>query len=76
MSAKVIADDVEAPAVAAALTEESDRLSTSGLLAVTVPTEHGGAGRTYGRKFSRRSSDCRPRPTPASPRSRTTTSCT
>ncbi|MET7350545.1 SfnB family sulfur acquisition oxidoreductase [Streptomyces mirabilis] len=61
MSAKVIADDVEALAVAAALAEEFragasardserrlpreelDRLSASGLLAVTVPAEHGGA---------------------------------
>ncbi|MEU9916691.1 SfnB family sulfur acquisition oxidoreductase [Streptomyces sp. NPDC051001] len=61
MSAHVIADDVEALAVAAALAEEFragasardterrlpraelDRLSASGLLAVTVPAEHGGA---------------------------------
>ncbi|MFF3137810.1 SfnB family sulfur acquisition oxidoreductase [Streptomyces mirabilis] len=61
MSAKVIADDVEALAVAAALAEEFragastrdserrlpreelNRLSASGLLAVTVPAEHGGA---------------------------------
>lgn len=39
----MIADDVEAPAVAAALAGESERLSASGLLAVTVPAEHGGA---------------------------------
>lgn len=44
MSARAIADDVEALAVAAALAEEPDRLSASGLLAVTVPAEHGGAG--------------------------------
>ncbi|MGW2717597.1 SfnB family sulfur acquisition oxidoreductase [Streptomyces sp. NPDC001492] len=61
MSAHVIADDAEALAVAAALSEEFragasardterrlpreelDRLSASGLLAVTVPAEHGGA---------------------------------
>ncbi|MFC9843544.1 SfnB family sulfur acquisition oxidoreductase [Streptomyces sp. NPDC060223] len=61
MTAKVIADDVEALAVAAALAdefragasardatrrlprEELERLSASGLLAVTVPAEHGGA---------------------------------
>ncbi|MGW3417879.1 SfnB family sulfur acquisition oxidoreductase [Streptomyces phaeochromogenes] len=61
MSAKLIADDAEALAVAAALAdefraeaslrdaerrlprEELDRLSDSGLLAVTVPVEHGGA---------------------------------
>ncbi|MFF3371844.1 SfnB family sulfur acquisition oxidoreductase [Streptomyces sp. NPDC002680] len=61
MTAKVIADDVEALTVAAALADEFrtgaagrdaerrlpraelDRLSTSGLLAVTVPAEYGGA---------------------------------
>ncbi|WP_406367263.1 SfnB family sulfur acquisition oxidoreductase [Streptomyces sp. NBC_00645] len=61
MTAKVIADDTEALAVAAALAdefrtgasardaerrlpyEELERLSASGLLAVTVPAEHGGA---------------------------------
>jgi SfnB family sulfur acquisition oxidoreductase len=61
VTAKVIADDVEALAVAAALAEEFRagasardaerrlpreelaRLSASGLLAVTVPAEHGGA---------------------------------
>jgi SfnB family sulfur acquisition oxidoreductase len=61
VTAKVIADDVEALAVAAALAEEFragasardaerrlpreelERLSASGLLAVTVPAEHGGA---------------------------------
>ncbi|MFF3447763.1 SfnB family sulfur acquisition oxidoreductase [Streptomyces sp. NPDC002667] len=61
MTAKVIADDAEALAVAAALAdefragasardaerrlprEELERLSASGLLAVTVPAEHGGA---------------------------------
>ncbi|MFI9169574.1 SfnB family sulfur acquisition oxidoreductase [Streptomyces lincolnensis] len=61
MTAKVIADDVEALTVARALAdefrataserdaerrlphEEVDRLSASGLLAVTVPAEHGGA---------------------------------
>jgi SfnB family sulfur acquisition oxidoreductase len=61
VTAKVIADDVEALAVAATLAdefragasardaerrlprEELDRLSVSGLLAVTVPAEHGGA---------------------------------
>ncbi|MER6156388.1 SfnB family sulfur acquisition oxidoreductase [Streptomyces sp. NPDC001868] len=60
-AAKVIADDVEALTVVAALAEEFragaserdaerrlpraelDRLSASGLLAVTVPAEHGGA---------------------------------
>lgn len=60
-TAKLIADDAEALAVAAALAnefragasrrdaerrlprEELDRLSGSGLLAVTVPAEHGGA---------------------------------
>ncbi|MGW2384859.1 SfnB family sulfur acquisition oxidoreductase [Streptomyces sp. NPDC001658] len=61
MTAKVIADDVEALTVAEALAaefragaperdaerrlprEEVERLSASGLLAVTVPAEHGGA---------------------------------
>ncbi|MFD4408213.1 SfnB family sulfur acquisition oxidoreductase [Streptomyces sp. NPDC058476] len=61
MTAKVIADDVEALAVAAALAdefragaserdaerrlprEELERLTASGLLAVTVPAEYGGA---------------------------------
>ncbi|TLS47714.1 SfnB family sulfur acquisition oxidoreductase [Streptomyces montanus] len=61
MTAKIIADDVEALSVAAALAdefrvgaaerdaerrlprEELDRLSAAGLLAVTVPAEHGGA---------------------------------
>jgi len=61
VTAKVIADDVEALTVARALAdefragastrdaerrlprEELDRLSASGLLAVTVPAEHGGA---------------------------------
>ncbi|MFF0156357.1 SfnB family sulfur acquisition oxidoreductase [Streptomyces sp. NPDC005263] len=61
MTAKVIADDVEALTVARLLAdefragaserdterrlprEELDRLSASGLLAVTVPAEHGGA---------------------------------
>ncbi|MER5381533.1 SfnB family sulfur acquisition oxidoreductase [Streptomyces sp. NPDC002688] len=61
MTAKVIADDAEALAVAAALADEFrtgasardaerrlpyaelERLSASGLLAVTVPAEHGGA---------------------------------
>lgn len=61
MTAKVIADDVEALAVAAALAdefragasardaerrlprEELERLSASGLLAVTVPAQYGGA---------------------------------
>ncbi|MFI6936230.1 SfnB family sulfur acquisition oxidoreductase [Streptomyces sp. NPDC050287] len=61
MTAKVIADDVEALSVARLLAddfragasqrdterrlprEELDRLSASGLLAVTVPAEHGGA---------------------------------
>ncbi|MFE9767636.1 SfnB family sulfur acquisition oxidoreductase [Streptomyces sp. NPDC005808] len=61
MTAKVIADDVEALAVAAALADEFragasardaerrlprkelERLSASGLLAVTVPAAHGGA---------------------------------
>jgi SfnB family sulfur acquisition oxidoreductase len=61
MTAKVIADDVEALTVARALADEFragaserdaerrlphqevDRLSASGLLAVTVPAEHGGA---------------------------------
>lgn len=61
MTAHVIADEAEALAVAAALTDEFragaaardaerrlpraelDRLSASGLLAVTVPAEHGGA---------------------------------
>ncbi|WP_371657646.1 SfnB family sulfur acquisition oxidoreductase [Streptomyces sp. NBC_00280] len=61
MTAKVVADDVEALTVAAALADEFrtgsaardaerrlprtelDRLSASGLLAVTVPAEYGGA---------------------------------
>ncbi|MFF4833816.1 SfnB family sulfur acquisition oxidoreductase [Streptomyces sp. NPDC001315] len=61
MAARVITDDAEAVAVAAALADEFragaserdterrlprtelDRLSASGLLAVTVPAEHGGA---------------------------------
>ncbi|WP_405813280.1 SfnB family sulfur acquisition oxidoreductase [Streptomyces sp. NBC_01390] len=61
MTAKVLADDVEALTVAAALADEFrtgaaardaerrlpraelDRLSASGLLAVTVPADHGGA---------------------------------
>ncbi|MFD4622203.1 SfnB family sulfur acquisition oxidoreductase [Streptomyces sp. NPDC058475] len=61
MTAKVIADDVEALAIAAALAdefragaserdaerrlprEELERLTASGLLAVTVPAEYGGA---------------------------------
>ncbi|CAM5738261.1 hypothetical protein SALBM311S_10266 [Streptomyces alboniger] len=92
MTAKVIADDIEALTVARLLADEfragaSERdaerrlprarswtVSDSGLLAVTVPAEHGGAD--VARRPWPRSSGCSRRPTRALARSHRATACT